>query len=181
MSDKKIKTNEFGSEGHAGQINEYVKSMQNRIACHLQKHMEMNKLGFNETCREMGISPNKLSSILNGSANLTLNSIAEISLFLGLEPNVIFKPIDNTGIISINIDEFKSIINKKRFRIDILHTNIFLKTYEGEYSDDVEKTYGLSINFNSIDHAIRFLKENKIDAFKIKLPMQSYNKNNIRY
>ncbi len=62
------------------------KSFQNGMAQALNAHMKQQKLGFDELVRILEISPEKLSKILKGEGNLSLESIARIAALIKRMP-----------------------------------------------------------------------------------------------
>ena len=53
--------------------------------------MKQKKIGFNEVVRRLHSTPDQVSKIQKGEANLTLASIARISALLENEPILTFK------------------------------------------------------------------------------------------
>jgi arsenate reductase-like glutaredoxin family protein len=62
------------------------KSFQNGMAQALNAYMKQQKLGFDELVRILEINPEKLSKILKGEGNLSLESISRIAALIKRMP-----------------------------------------------------------------------------------------------
>ncbi len=65
--------------------------MMTEVANKIKKEMEENKIGFNDLVKYMGTSPTQINKILNGNANITIESLAKICSVFDLEPHIVFK------------------------------------------------------------------------------------------
>ncbi|BBH54755.1 hypothetical protein [Fluviispira sanaruensis] len=74
-----------------------LKSLQNAIAQALNDYMKKQNIGFNEIIRKLEVSPSKLSKILNGEANLTLASVAQIAAMLKSIPKFSLEPANDSN------------------------------------------------------------------------------------
>jgi transcriptional regulator with XRE-family HTH domain len=64
-----------------------LKSFQNGLAQALNNYMQQQKLGFNELVIKLDISPEKLSKILKGECNLSLENIVRIAALIKRKPS----------------------------------------------------------------------------------------------
>ncbi len=67
--------------------------MMKEVSLRLKKEMEKNKIGFNELVESIGTSPTQLNKILNGSANITFDSLVKVCTALNIEPHIVFKKV----------------------------------------------------------------------------------------
>ncbi len=65
--------------------------MMTEVSARVKKEMEINNIGFNELVKHMGTSPTQINKILNGSANITIDSLAKVCAVFDIEPHIIFK------------------------------------------------------------------------------------------
>jgi transcriptional regulator with XRE-family HTH domain len=88
---KRLDENEIQELENQAQIEyESLKLLQHDIAAALAQHMEEHSLGFNEVVKRLGISPNQMSKITKGEANLTFSSLAHLAGLLGKRAHLVF-------------------------------------------------------------------------------------------
>jgi transcriptional regulator with XRE-family HTH domain len=68
-----------------------LKTLRDIISGTMNDYMEKNNVGFNELVRRLDASPSHVAKIQNGSANLTLSSLAHLLALMGKDPKDIFK------------------------------------------------------------------------------------------
>ena len=68
-----------------------LRSLQNGLKKIIDDYMKNNDVGFNELVRRLNSNPRQVNKIQQGTANLTLASIAHIAALLNQEPTIIFK------------------------------------------------------------------------------------------
>ena len=68
-----------------------LRTLQLNIKKALLSYMKKHKIGFNEVVRRLNSTPDQVSRIQKGTANLTLASLAHLSALLGTEPTLTFK------------------------------------------------------------------------------------------
>ena len=64
-------------------------SLQQDISKALMEYMNLQNLGFNDMVRKLGKSPTQVSLILQGKANLTLSSVAQIYAVMHKIPHLV--------------------------------------------------------------------------------------------
>lgn len=67
-----------------------LKLLQSDIANAMNDYMKEKNIGFNELVKYLDVSPAHIAKIKNGSANLTIASIARLFALLGQEPRLVF-------------------------------------------------------------------------------------------
>lgn len=67
-----------------------LKSLQSDITNAMNNYMKEKNIGFNELVKRLDVSPAHIAKIKNGSANLTIASIARLFALLGQEPHLVF-------------------------------------------------------------------------------------------
>lgn len=68
-----------------------LQSLQKCLKEVLDDYMEKHDVGFNELVKRLHSNPRQVSKIQQGTANLTLASVAHIAALLGQEPTIVFK------------------------------------------------------------------------------------------
>jgi antitoxin component HigA of HigAB toxin-antitoxin module len=64
-------------------------ALQQDISQALMEYMQLQNLGFNDVVRQLGKSPTQVSLILQGKANLTLSSVAQIYALMHKVPHLV--------------------------------------------------------------------------------------------
>ena len=67
-----------------------LKSLQSDITNAMNNYMKEKKIGFNELVKRLDVSPTHIAKIKDGSANLTIASIARLFALLDKEPRLVF-------------------------------------------------------------------------------------------
>lgn len=67
-----------------------LKSLQRDITSAMNDYMKEKNIGFNELVKLLDVSPAHIAKIKNGTANLTLASVARLFALLGQEPHFVF-------------------------------------------------------------------------------------------
>ena len=73
---------------------EFLLSLQHDVSNAVTQYMDSQEIGFNELVRRLNISPSQVSKIQNGTANLTLATIAHIFALLKMKPHLVI----NAGV-----------------------------------------------------------------------------------
>lgn len=73
----------------------WLETIQNEIFRQVKKYMEENKLNQTQLANKLGVSKGYISQILNGNFNFTLKKLIELSIAIGVVPDLKFKPIEN--------------------------------------------------------------------------------------
>ena len=89
---KKLGEDSYNSiEEEAELIANNVINMQGNLSSTLKTYIEKTGKGFNEIQNDLGISSNKLNSIIKGQGNFTLKTISEVGAMLGKKTKIIFE------------------------------------------------------------------------------------------
>ena len=71
----------------------WLETIQNEIFRQVKFYMEKNDLNQTQLAKKLGVSKGYISQILNGNFNFTLKKLIELSLAIGISPNIQFKPV----------------------------------------------------------------------------------------
>ncbi|MEM1243542.1 MAG: hypothetical protein AAGG80_01840 [Pseudomonadota bacterium] len=66
----------------------YFRDLQADVSKALQDYMQEKNLGFNDIVNKLGKTPTQVSNILNGRANLTLASVAQVFALMKRKPRL---------------------------------------------------------------------------------------------
>lgn len=69
----------------------WVEQIQNRLFEQVESYMEKQELTQTELAEQLGVSKGYISQILNGNFNHTLKKLVNISLAVGVVPDIQFK------------------------------------------------------------------------------------------
>jgi len=72
-------------------ITDNVLNMQGQLSGELKTYMDITGKGFNQVQNDLGVSSNKLNSILKGRGNFTLKTISEIGAMFGKKTKIVFE------------------------------------------------------------------------------------------
>lgn len=67
-----------------------LRSMQKCLQEAIEDYMKKNNVGFNDLVKKLNSNPRQITKIQQGTANLTLASVAHIAALLGKDPATIF-------------------------------------------------------------------------------------------
>lgn len=68
-----------------------LKNLQSDLAKALADYMKKEDIGFNEMVRRLGVSPTQVHKIQNGTANVTLATLAHFAALMKKQPHLVFK------------------------------------------------------------------------------------------
>lgn len=71
----------------------WLEMIQNEIFRQVKKYMLENNLNQSQLAKELNVSKSYISQILNGNFNFTLKKLIELSLAIGVSPDIQFKAI----------------------------------------------------------------------------------------
>lgn len=73
----------------------WIEVIQNNIFRVLHDYMKREKLNQSQLASRMGVSKGYISQILNGNFNFSLSKLVELSIFLGMYPDLNFIPFES--------------------------------------------------------------------------------------
>lgn len=71
----------------------WLESIQNELYNHVSAYMEKEGLNQSDLAKKLGVTKGYISQVLNGNFNFTLKKLIELSLSIGMIPNLQFKNI----------------------------------------------------------------------------------------
>lgn len=84
----------------------WIETLQNEIFRQVYQYMDKKNLNQTQLAEELGVSKGYISQILNGNFNFTLKKLIELSIKIGVVPDLHFIPVntyieEETKIINI--------------------------------------------------------------------------------
>ena len=84
----------------------WLETIQNEIFRQVTEYLKVNNMTQNQFAEQLGVSKGYVSQVMKGEFNYTLKKLIELSLAVGKEPVIIFKPL--TEITQIKNEEVAS-------------------------------------------------------------------------
>ena len=78
-----------------------METIQNDLFRHMKAYMDDRQLNQNDLAKKLGVTKGYISRVLNGNFNFTISKLIELSLAIGIAPDIEFK-------------SFSEYMNKKR-------------------------------------------------------------------
>jgi transcriptional regulator with XRE-family HTH domain len=101
----------------------WLENIQDDLYSRVKAYMKKNDINQTELAKELGVSRAYISQIMNGSFNFTLKKLIEISLHIGVFPDLKFIPFESPEINKYSKEE---VLSKKLSP----KNNIFPNLYE---------------------------------------------------
>ena len=103
----------------------WLETIQNEIFRQVKNYMEENNLNQTQLANKLGVSKGYISQILNGNFNFTLKKLIELSIAIGVVPDLKFKPIENKK--GLQADESSNL-----YKVEEQYKNNFSKSIASE-------------------------------------------------
>ena len=109
----------------------WIETLQNEIFRQVYQYMDKENLNQSQLAKKLGVSKGYISQILNGNFNFTLKKLIELSIKIGVVPDLNFIPV-NTYIEEetkiINIDNYVTLRQQADSTFDGIPSKSKLKT-----------------------------------------------------
>jgi transcriptional regulator with XRE-family HTH domain len=124
------------------QTSEYwMETIQNELYRQVKKYMDEKGINQTELAKELNVTKGYVSQVLNGNFNYTLNKLIDLSLAIGVVPDIEFKSFD---------EYLKSERNKHSVTEVNLSENMFLVIKGGDKKYEVsEQSTGKIISLSN--------------------------------
>ncbi|MCF8273100.1 MAG: helix-turn-helix domain-containing protein [Flavobacteriaceae bacterium] len=91
----------FSNEELINNTGYWLDKIQNELYFELNLYMKKNKLNRTQLAKELGFTKGYITQVLNGNFNYSLKKLIDLSLAIGLVPNINFSKV-NDEIINLN-------------------------------------------------------------------------------
>lgn len=120
----------------------WLAKMQIDLFNQIKSYMEINKLNRTQLAEKLGVSKGYITQILNGDSDHRISKIVELSLSVGLVPQIKFETIEYI----IEKDEIDSKAHDIEQSIKTLTSNGYLVSYSNRYNNDIELEYSEQVS-----------------------------------
>jgi len=72
----------------------WLETIQNELYQHVYNYMKREKINQTQLAQRLGVTKGYISQVLNGHFNHSLEKLIELSLAIGVAPDIDFKPIN---------------------------------------------------------------------------------------